>query len=134
MPAPNYGTIKGLKATISFDKNDLKNSKIIAFVEAKTIDTGNPSKNYSATGPDVLMADKFPSISFESTSIIKAGDHYEAIGKLTIKDIAKEIKIPFVFEKEVFNGGFIIDTKDFNFTHPHVPNEISVFFTIPVTN
>lgn len=134
MPAPNYGTIKGLKATITFDEDNLQNSKIIASVDAKTIDTGNPSKNSSATGPDVLIADKFPLIAFESTSIIKIDNRYEAAGKLTIKDISREIKFPFVFEEKTFDGGFTIETKDFNFTHPHVPEAITVFFTIPVTN
>jgi polyisoprenoid-binding protein YceI len=132
MPAPNYGTIKGLKASVSFDKDNLEKSKIIASIDAKTIDTGEPSKNSSAIGPDVLIADKFPLMTFESTSITKTSNGYEATGKLTIKNISKEIKFPFVFEKETFNGGFTIDTKDFNFTHPHVPKEITVFFTIPV--
>jgi polyisoprenoid-binding protein YceI len=133
MPAPNYGTIKGLKASISFDQDNLEKSKITASIDAKTVDTGEPSKNSSATGPDVLIADKFPLVTFESTSITKVNNGYEAIGKLTIKNISKEIKFPFVFQKETFNGGFTIDTKDFNFTHPHVPKEITIFFTIPVT-
>lgn len=133
MPAPNYGTIKGLKASILFDQDNLATSKITASIDAKTVDTGNPSKNSSATGPDVLIADKFPLVTFESTSITKINDGYEATGKLTIKDVTKEIKFPFVFEKEIFNGGFTIETKDFIFTHPHVPKEITIFFSIPVT-
>lgn len=133
MPAPNYGTFKGLKATISFDKDNLDSAKIKASVDAKTIDTGVPSKNSSATGPDVLIADRFPLVTFESTSIRKGTTGYEATGNLTIKDISKEIIFPFTFENEVFNGGFTIETKDFNFTHPHVPKEVSIFFTIPVS-
>lgn len=60
-------------------------------------------------------------------SIIKADNRYEATGSLTIKDISKEIKIPFIFENDSLNGGFTIETKDFSFTHPHVPKEITVF-------
>lgn len=133
MPAPNYGTIKGLKASISFDQNNLAASKITASIDAKTVDTGDPLKNSSAKGSDVLIADKFPFVTFESTSIAKVNNGYEATGILTIKNISKEIKFPFVFEKETFNGGFTINTKDFNFTHPHVPKEITIFFKIPVT-
>ena len=132
MPAPNYGTFKGLNANITFDKDHLQNSKISASIDARTIDAGDPSKNSSATGPDVLIADQFPLITFESTSIVKINSGYEATGNLTIKNISKEIKLPFFFEKETFNGGFTIETKDFNFTHPHVPKEVSIFFTIPV--
>ena len=132
MPAPNYGTIKGLKASISFDQDNLEKAKIIASIDAKSIETGESLKNSSATGPDVLIADKFPLVTFESTSITKINNHYEATGNLTIKNISKEIKFPFDFEKEIFNGGFTINTKDFSFTHPHVPKEITIFFTIPV--
>jgi polyisoprenoid-binding protein YceI len=132
MVAPN-GTFKALKASISFDEVNPEKSKITASIDARTIDTGNSSKDGSAKGPDVLVTDKFPLITFESTTITKVNNGYEATGKLTIKDITKEIKFPFVFEKETFSGGFTIETKDFNFTHPHVPKEISIFFTIPVT-
>jgi polyisoprenoid-binding protein YceI len=128
---PN-GFVNGLKATITFDKDNLPNSKIIASIDATTIDTGNPSKNSSATGPDVLIAEKFPLITFESSVIVKTDKGYETTGQLTIKNISKEIKFPFVFEGEIFKGGLTIETKDFHFTHPHVPGEITVFFTIPV--
>jgi polyisoprenoid-binding protein YceI len=133
MPPPNYGTLKGLKAVISFDKDNLKDSKIKASVESSSINLGNPSKNSSASGPDVLNAYKFPLVTFESTSIQKVKNGYEATGILTIKDISKQINFPFIFENEIFNGGFTIETKDYNFTHPHVPKEVSIFFTIPVT-
>ena len=133
MPSPNHGTIKGLHATIHFDPNDLEKSHVSISVEAKTIETGEPLKNASATGPDVLIAPKFPLISFKSTSLAKTDFGYEAVGNITIKDISKEIRFPFTFKNETFDGGFTLETKDFKFTHPHVPKEISVFFTIPVT-
>ena len=129
----SFGTFKGLKASIVFDASDLEKSKIVASIDPRTINTGNSSKDASATGPDVLAADKFPLISFESTGITKVNTGYEAAGKLTIKDITKDVTLPFVFEKETFSGGFTIETKDFNFTHPHAPKEVYVFFTLPVT-
>ncbi|HQQ95294.1 MAG TPA: YceI family protein [Bacteroidia bacterium] len=132
MPAPNYGTIKGLKASIIFDQEHPEQSKIFATVEAKTIDTGNSSKNASATGPDVLISDQFPLLSFESSTITKSNSGYVANGKLTIKNITRDIQFPFVFANNTFEGGFTIESKDFHFTHPHVPEYISVFFILPV--
>jgi len=126
------GTFKDLKASISFDELNLEKSKIMASIAAGSISTGNAMKDASATGQDVLIADKFTAITFESSIITKTENGYEATGKLTIKDISKEIKFPFVFEKEIFRGGYTLETKDFNFTHLGVPKEISVFFTIPV--
>ncbi len=40
-------------------------------------------------------------ITFESTSISKKENEYEAIGKLTIKGVSKEIKLPFTVEFDI---------------------------------
>lgn len=126
---------KGLKADISFDKENPEKSKIHAVIDATTVDTGNESMTAHAKEPSVLDTDKFPVITFKSSSIKKNISGYEITGNLTLKGITKEINFPFTFEKDTFIGTFTIAAKDFNITREGaVPSgQIRIELTIPVT-
>jgi polyisoprenoid-binding protein YceI len=129
------GVFKGLKANIVFDEVNPSNSKISATIDAASSNTGNGMKNkHVGQG---LEADKYLTIKFESTSVIKKGSSYEAIGKLTIKDVTKEITLPFTFENKggegVFSGKFSVVPKDYNVTKMGTPDLVEIQLTIPVT-
>lgn len=126
---------KGLKAEISFDKDNPEKSKIRATIDATTVDTGVELMTAHAKEEDVLHTDKFPVITFESLSIRKNSSGYETTGNLTLKGITKEITFPFIFERDTFIGTFNIVAKDFNITREGaVPSgQIRIELTIPVT-
>jgi polyisoprenoid-binding protein YceI len=133
-PANEYSNFKGLKATISFDETNPEKSKIKASIEAATIDIGGYEKiTAHSKEPNVLDVEKYPVITFESTAITKSNTGYDATGNLTIKNVTKEIKFPFTFEKETFKGGFTIATEDFNITRGNAWKDVYILLTIPVT-
>ncbi|GHN02098.1 hypothetical protein WSM22_35870 [Cytophagales bacterium WSM2-2] len=125
---------KGLKAEISFDKENPEKSRIEAVIDATTIDTGNELMTAHAKEPNVLDTDKFPKITFKSSSIKKGINGYEISGALTLKGITKEINFPFTFEKDTFIGTFTIAAADFNITRQGaVPSgQIRIELIIPV--
>jgi len=129
-----HGEFKGLKARILFDKAHPETSKISASIEVSTIATGFFLKNTHVQ--NALDADKYPLIRFESTSVTKSGDAYNAEGKLTMKGVTKSIIIHFTFEDKgksgVFNGGFKIIPKEFNITHSGTPAELTISLMVPV--
>lgn len=128
-------TFTGLKAVILFDEENLEKSKISASVDASSINPGekNDALREGAKKPETLDVEKYPVISFESKAITKTGNGYEATGNLTLKGVTKEIKLPFIFEKEIFKGGFSIDPKDFNITNENYQHQLNIVLTIPVT-
>lgn len=130
------GIFKGLKANIVFDENNLGKSKFSASIDVNTINTGNGMKNKHAKSEDALNAKQFPNITFESTSIVKKGNGYEAIGKLTIKGVARDMVLPFTFENKgnegVFNGSFFVLSKDFNIKRMGAPEKVDINLMIPV--
>jgi polyisoprenoid-binding protein YceI len=130
------GIFKGLKATIVFDETNLEKSKFLASIDVNTINTGNGMKNKHAKSEDALNAKQFPNIVFESTSIVKKGNGYEAIGKLTIKGVARDMLLPFTFENKgnegVFNGNFYVFSKDFNIKRTGTPEKVEINLMIPV--
>ncbi|WP_317899866.1 YceI family protein [Aurantibacillus circumpalustris] len=136
------GYFKGLKATLVFDEEHAEKSKITAFIDATSLNTGDAlSTEHSKEG---LETNKFPIISFVSTSILKTTKGYDALGNVTLKGVTRKIIIPFFFDskkmsaqfpfvdKETFSGRFTISPKNFNITRMGTPEEVTIELTIPV--
>lgn len=130
------GTINGLKGTISFDKKDLAGSHFDVTVDVHTLDTGLKMKNRHARAESFFNAEKYPTIRFVSSKISNAGDQYLVKGKLTIKDITKDVEIPFSFGEKgnegVFKGEFEINRTDYNLNKKGVGEIINIQLSVPV--
>ena len=97
-----YSTVKGhfndFKGMIQFDPNNLKESRFDFTVKVDSIDTNNGKRDEHLQTADFFDVDKFPEMTFKSTSIShKAGDQYEVKGVLTVKDVSRDITIPFTY-------------------------------------
>jgi polyisoprenoid-binding protein YceI len=129
------GSFKGLKSELRFDENNLAASKLTATIDATTINTGNGMRNGHARKG--LDAKKFPTVKFESTSIVKTSKGYEAIGNLTIKDVTKSIQIAFTFQPTadggVFAGTFSVKPAEYNVTRSGTPEVLDFQLNVPVT-
>lgn len=131
------GTIKGLRGTINFDESNIKQSNFDITVDVNTLNTGNGLKNKHAKGEKFLVAAKHPTIRFTSSEISKSGNTYISKGKLTIKDVTKELEIPFSFESKeneaMFKGNFNISRKDYNLDYMGLSEDIiKLELVIPV--
>ena len=129
------GAFKGLNSELLFNENNLAASKLIATIDANTINTGNGMRNKHAK--QSLDAKTYQTVKFESTSITKTTGGYEATGNLTIKDVTKQIKIPFIFTKAaeggIFVGTFSVKPADFNVTKSGTPEVLDFQLNVPVT-
>ena len=76
-------------------------------------------------GSEMCIRDRFPTMTFKSTSVRKAGDHYDVIGDLTLHGVTKQVVLKLEEPGKVETGmdgksvhrGFTatttIDRKDF---------------------
>jgi len=55
------------------------------------------SRDDTLRGPDLFDLAKFPQARFSATRINKTASGYEAVGKLTIRGVARETRVPFTF-------------------------------------
>lgn len=128
------GTFKGLKSELIFDENNLAASTLTATIDVSTINTGNGMRNGHAKKG--LDAKTFPTVKFESSSITRNANGYEATGNLTIKDVTKQIRIPFTFSKTadggVFAGTFSVKPAEYNVTRGGTPEVLDFQLDIPV--
>lgn len=130
------GEFKGLKGTISFDPNNLKDSKFEVSIEVATINTGNGMKNTHAMSEKWLDAPKFPLITFTSKEIAKTSTGYEAKGTLDMHGVQKEITLPFTFDNNIFAGHISVNRMDYNINtaEPNHGGQImKVDIQVPVT-
>lgn len=93
------GSITGITGTINYDDQDVTKSSIEAIIKVSTINTNNEGRDKDLRGPSFFDTDKYPEAKFVSKRIEKRGDNYVAIGDLTIKDVTKEIELPFELAK-----------------------------------
>jgi polyisoprenoid-binding protein YceI len=130
-----HGTFKGLKADIQFDKAHPEEAKISATIDATSLATGFFIKTSHAK--DAIDAEKYPTISFISSSVSKSGSAYQAMGKLTLKGVTKPVTIHFTFDDKgnegVFKGDFKIVPKDFTITKNGAPDELTIHLNVPVS-
>ncbi len=111
------GTFKNLATTLVFDPNNLATANITAVLDAKTINTDNSLRDkHLKEKEEFFDVVKYPTIKMKSIKITKENGDYVGIFELTIKDVSKNIKVPFSFEKNSSNGtfksSFVINRKD----------------------
>ena len=80
--------------TISVDRENLEKSSVTASVDVGSINTANEKRDNHLKSPDFFDFAKYTTMSFTSTSWKKTGeDTYDVTGKLTIKDVTKEVTL-----------------------------------------
>ena len=102
------GRMKVKAGWIAFDEDDWSTAKVVADVDAASMDFGDTDWNDAVTGKRFLDAQKFPLAHFESTSVIKAdAQHGTVRGNLTLRGATREIAIPFTLNRigaTIFSG------------------------------
>lgn len=91
------GKFKTFTADIKFDPEHLDKSQIEGSIDVNSIDTGIGSRDKHLRSDDYFDVPKYPKITFKSEQIFKYEGNYVARGKLTIKNVTKEILIPIHF-------------------------------------
>ncbi len=92
------GSFKNFTAAAETDSEDFSNAAISFSADTTSVDTGSEQRDGHLKSADFFDAEKFPKLSFISTSYTKKGDNEFALtGDLTIKDITKPVTLTVEF-------------------------------------
>jgi polyisoprenoid-binding protein YceI len=81
------GRFTDLSGTVTFDSEQPERSHVEASIPVKSIDTGIATRDRHLLAPDFFNAEKFPTISFKSTSVKLLGaTSADVRGDLTMHD------------------------------------------------
>ncbi|WP_395711826.1 YceI family protein [Reyranella sp.] len=90
------GRLPTWTGTIMLDPAALAAARIDIRIEMSQVSTNNRDVDSLMKGPNFLDVLKFREARFVSTHITaKGGDRYEAQGKLTIRDMTRDVVLPF---------------------------------------
>lgn len=93
------GTFDAFEAVIVFDPDDLENSRIDVDIDVTSINTGQSSRDETLNSRSFFETATWPKAAFKSGVITAAGDgRYEAAGTLTIRDVTKDVVLPFTLD------------------------------------
>lgn len=114
------GKFKDFDGVIHFDPANLKGSKAEFSVAVKSVDTDNEKRDGHLQSADFFDAVTYPKMSFKSTRFEKkSANEYLIHGKLTIKNVTKDIALPMkvlgTMDNPMMQGhilmGVVFDTK-----------------------
>jgi len=95
--AQNKGKFTKLPTTLDFSPDNLAAGKLDVTVEVGSLDTGDKERDDTLRGTDLFAVTKFPQARFTSTQITRTATGYDAVGKLTIRGVARDTHVPFSF-------------------------------------
>lgn len=87
------GSFKDADVKVSATSNDFDGASIEFVAKVASIDTQNEMRDGHLKSDDFFNAEKFPEIKF-SGKLVKSGNAYNAVGKLTLRDVTKDVTFP----------------------------------------
>jgi polyisoprenoid-binding protein YceI len=96
--ARNQGRFDRFDVNFVFDAAQAQASRLDVAVQIASLNTADKDRDSTLRGKDLFDAQRFPQAHFTATSFTRTdATHFEATGKLTIRDVTRDIRVPFVF-------------------------------------
>jgi polyisoprenoid-binding protein YceI len=92
------GFFKSFEGELDTENDDFTDAKISFSLDINSIDTNQSQRDEHLKSAEFFDAEKYPKISFQSTSFTKSGDdEYKLEGNLTVKDVTKPVTLDVEF-------------------------------------
>jgi polyisoprenoid-binding protein YceI len=85
-----FGTVTG---TVDFDPASPEASKLDTTIEVNSLYTRDAQRDGHIKTPDIMNAEAFPTITFKSSKVSKAGAGFKVVGDLTLRGVTKEVTL-----------------------------------------
>ncbi|MEO8063439.1 MAG: YceI family protein [Pseudomonadota bacterium] len=92
--AENQGEFKQFVTELGYEKENLAASSLQVTVQTGSFDTQDKDRNDTLAGADLLDPKKFPTARFTANSFAKGAKGIEAVGKLTLHGVTRDLKLP----------------------------------------
>jgi len=114
------GRFKRFTPEIRFDPADLAGSRFLVEIDTRSADTQDGDRDAALASGDFFATDRWPTARFETTAFAaKGAGKFEARGRLTIRDVTRDVLLPFTFtpaadgQHATLAGGTTIRRLDF---------------------
>ena len=102
--AQNKGKFTRFAVSFDFSPENPAAGRLEVTVEMSSADTGDQERDDTLRGADLFAVAKFPQSHYTATQFAKTATGYEAAGKLTLRGVTREVRVPFTFRNATENG------------------------------
>jgi polyisoprenoid-binding protein YceI len=104
------GRFTDFAGTLQLDEKNPEESSVEVTIQAASIDTDNDQRDEHLRSKDFFDVEKFPTLSFKSTSVKRTGENTaDVAGSLTIHGVTKEavLKVEFLGKGSGMKGSIV---------------------------
>ncbi len=95
------GAFQRFTTDIKFDPQDLAGSRFDVTIDMASVDSRDSERDETVKSGDLFAVEQFPKAHYVAERFTaKAGGKYAAAGKLTLRNVTREVPIEFAFEKK----------------------------------
>ena len=88
-----HGKFDKFDGTVEWDEKNPAKSSMTINIDPASIDTGNAQRDTHLKSPDFFDVAKYPTMSFKSTKVKKAGAGWNVTGELTMHGVTKPVTL-----------------------------------------
>jgi polyisoprenoid-binding protein YceI len=146
--ALNKGHFARFPVSLDFSANNLAASRLEVGIDVTSLDTGDKDRDDTLRSADLFAVAKFPQAHFSAAQIAKTAAGFEAAGKLSIRGVTRDARVPFTFRTAseqgatvgYMNGKVTIRRLDFGVGQgdwkatDQVGNDVTVSFALRFTS
>ena len=87
------GSLGGVNGTVIWDDKDPTKSSVEATITSATVTTNNEARDKHLKSPDFFDVEKYPTLTFKSTSVQSLGGKLQVTGDLTLAGTTKSVTL-----------------------------------------
>ena len=88
-----HGTLSKLTGIIKLDEKDVTKSSVEAKVSTDTVNTNEDARDKHLKSPEFFDVEKYPTLTFRSTSLANSGGRLTMTGELTLNGVTKPVTL-----------------------------------------
>jgi len=145
MGVPVEGEFNKFDASLAIDPAKPESGTARIDIDVSSIDVGSQDAYTEVIGSSWFDTAKYPKASFVSSKVTRvAPGRYEVAGKMTIRNVTRDVKAPFTMEQKndtlLIDGTFPINRLDYGIGSgiwgdtDTVANEVQIRFRFTVAN
>jgi polyisoprenoid-binding protein YceI len=98
--AENRGSFGQFATVLVYDEKNPTAGSLEVTVQMASLDTQDKDRNDTLAGEELLDAKKYPTARYTASSLAKRADGaLEAVGKLTLRGVTRELRVPLNIRK-----------------------------------
>lgn len=97
------GNFKQFEGAVTTKSDDFDGADVDFTAQVVSVDTDNERRDGHLKSDDFFSAEKFPTITFKG-NLVKQGSKYQLKGKLTLRDVTKDVAFDVTYGGSVNTG------------------------------